>query len=159
MSKLEMPAFDPEDAPARIGNGYPAPFDAIARDRVKRRLGDHGGLVNFGVNLVTLPPGQASSQRHWHSMQDEFVFVVSGMLTLVTDAGEQALGPGMCACFPKNRPDGHCLVNKSHQPATYLEVGDRTPGDVSTYSDIDMKAVSTPTGHAFVHKDGTPYES
>ncbi|WP_292879376.1 cupin domain-containing protein [Nisaea sp.] len=157
MSKLTGPAFDPMDVKPRIGSGYPEEFQKGCETREKRRLGDHGGLVNFGVNLTTLPPGQGSAIRHWHTMQDEFVFVVSGELTLVTDAGEQILTSGMCAAFPKNIPDGHCLVNRSDAPASYLEIGDRTPGDVGHYPDVDLVADGKTGSYVFTRKDGTPY--
>lgn len=157
MTKPRPPAFDPMDVPPRIGNSYPAPFDEGSKEREKRRLGDFGGLTNFGVNLTILPPGQGSALRHWHTMQDEFVFVVSGELTLITDAGEQILPAGMCAAFPKNRADGHCLVNRSDAPASYLEVGDRTPGDEVDYPGADLRVGWVDGGPQFQKKDGTAY--
>ena len=157
MTKPMSPAFDPAEVPAHFGSGYPKDFQALCDAREKRKLGDFGGLVNFGVNLVTLPPNQGSAQRHWHTMQDEFVYVVSGELTLVTDAGEQLLTPGMCAAFPKNRADGHCLVNRSDAPSTYLEVGDRTAGDEVDYPEIDLMAKDDGGDYVFTKKDGTPY--
>lgn len=140
---------------ARKGSMYPAPFGEMAKDRLKRGLGDAGGLTDFGVNLTELPPGAWSSQRHWHTAEDEFVFIISGELTLVTDDGEEVLRAGDCAAFPKNVANGHCLINKSGAIATYLEVGTRAPQtDACVYPDIDMHLERT---KGFTHKDGTPY--
>jgi uncharacterized cupin superfamily protein len=148
-----MPKIDIEKAALRIGSAYPEPFRQAARNRKKRKLGDAGGLTQFGVNLVRLPPGEWSSQRHWHSQEDEFVYVIEGEATLITDAGEQILRAGECAAFPKNAPDGHHLINKGTADVVYLEVGSRIEEDVVEYPDIDMRGL--PSG--FVHKDGTPY--
>src|SRR5215468_9767016 len=134
----QPPALDPATLAPRAGSDYPAPFRALVAARERRALGDALGLTNFGVNLMRLPPGCASSQRHWHSRQDEFVFVVAGEVVLITDAGEQRLSAGMAAGFPKGRADGHHLVNRSTADALLLEVGDRTEGDEVDYSDIDM---------------------
>jgi uncharacterized cupin superfamily protein len=149
-----MPKIDIESVFRRTGSAYPKPFDAIAKDRVRQRLGDAGGLSQFGVNLLTLPPGSASSQRHWHSAEDEFVFVVSGEVTLITDRGEETLRAGDCAAFAKNVADGHMLINKSSRTVVCLEVGGRVADDVCTYSDIDMIIDKT---KGYTHKDGTPY--
>ncbi|HTK79946.1 MAG TPA: cupin domain-containing protein [Rhizomicrobium sp.] len=150
-----MPKIDLKSVPERRGSGYPAPFHEIAEGRVRRRLGDAGGLTQFGVNLLQLPPGAASSQRHWHSGEDEFVYVVSGEMILVTDKGEERLRAGDCAAFPKGVADGHQLVNKSDAVAVCLEVGTRSEDDVCTYSDIDMM-IDSKVGR-YVHRDGTPY--
>lgn len=140
-----MAKIDRAAAPRVQGSGYPPPHDAPCRDRVRQRLGMAGGLTQFGVNLLTLPPGVWSSQRHWHSHEDEFLMVVSGEVVLVTDDGEEILRPGDCAAFPAGRADGHHLINRSHQPATVLEVGtSHDDVDVCTYSDIDM--IATPQG-------------
>ncbi len=157
MSKVKSPALDPAALTPRVGNSYPAPYHAEAAKREKRILGDALGLTNFGVNLTALPPGTASAQRHWHSKQDEFVFIVSGELTLVTDAGEQVLSAGMVAGFPAGKRDGHMLVNRSQEEAVYLEVGDRTALDEVDYPDIDMLVRSVDGEEKYVHKDGTPY--
>lgn len=157
MSKPKPPALDPATLPVRRGTGYPAPFDAISPTREKRVLGDALGLKNFGVNLVRLPPGEGSSQRHWHSHEDEFVYIVEGELTLITDEGEQVLGPGMVAGFPAGAPNGHHLVNKSDRDGVYLEVGDRIEADEGAYPDIDMLYRIVDGRHIFTHKDGTPY--
>ena len=150
MSKIDLTAV-----PVRNGSGYPAPFDIPCAFRTRRRLGDAGGLRDFGVNLMTLPSGGWSNQRHWHSDEDEFVYVLEGELTLVEDDGETLLRPGEYAAFPKGTGNGHHLKNQSSGIAVYLEVGSRKPSDLTTCSDIDM--MSANTDGRFVHKDGTPY--
>ena len=154
--EIKPPALDPESLTPRVGSGYPAPFDASCAQREKRVLGDALGLKNFGVNLTTLLPGAWSAQRHWHAGEDEFVFVVAGEVTLVTDAGEQILGPGMAAGFPAGVEDGHHLVNRSDRPAVYLEVGDRLAHDAVVYPDIDLLARKGPEGYAFTNRKGEP---
>lgn len=150
-----MPKIDIAPVPARKGSGYPRPFDQPCATRTRQRLGDAGGLADFGVNLMTLPPGAWSSQRHWHSHEDEFVYVLEGELTLVEDEGRTLLRAGECAAFPKGTRNGHHLVNHSTAVATYLEVGSRHPDDLTTCSDIDLKSANS--DGRFVHKDGTPY--
>jgi len=150
-----MPKIDVTAVPAHQGSGYPAPFDAPCATRRRQRLGDAGGLRDFGVNLMTLAPGGWSSQRHWHSDEDEFVHVLEGEVILVEDGGESVLRAGDCAAFPKGSGNGHHIVNRSSATAVYLEVGSRNPNDLTTYSDIDM--MSSNADGQFVHKDGTPY--
>jgi uncharacterized cupin superfamily protein len=150
-----MPKIDIDQVPERKGSGYPSPFAARASGRVKQALGDAGGLTDFGVNLTRLPPGAWSSQRHWHTEEDEFVCVLSGELVLVTDAGEQPLRAGEFAAFPKNHPDGHHLVNRGTRVAVYLEVGSRHAGDRCHYPDIDLHWDSA--SGTYTRKDGTPY--
>ncbi len=150
-----MPRIDIAAVPERKGTGYPAPFDAPCAQRVRQRLGNAGGLRDFGVNLTRLPPGGWSSQRHWHSDEDEFVYVLEGELTLVEDGGETLLRAGDCAAFPKGSGDGHHMINRSAATAVYLEVGSRSPADVTTCSDVDI--VSTAADGRFTHKDGSPY--
>jgi uncharacterized cupin superfamily protein len=150
-----MPRIDIAAVPKRIGQPYPPPFDAPCAERVRQRLGSAGGLTDFGVNLMRLPPGNWSAQRHWHSHEDEFVFVLEGELILVEDGGETVLRAGDCAAFAKNSGNGHHLINRSDKDAVYLEVGSRSPIDVVTCSDIDMMSPST--DGRFLHKDGTPY--
>ena len=118
-----MPKIDIRSVPERKGSGYPAPFHLKAGDRVRQALGDAGGLNDFGINLLRLPSGAWSSQRHWHNAEDEFVYVLSGEVTLVADEGEQVLRAGDCAAFPKNQANGHHLINKSTGPVVVLEVG------------------------------------
>lgn len=151
-----MPKIDVSAVAARVGVGYPAPFAADCAGRMRRRLADAGGLRDFGVNLTTLPPGKWSSQRHWHSHEDEFVYVLEGELILVEDGGETLLRAGDCAAFPKGTGDGHHLRNASRSTAVYLEVGSRHADDLTTCSDVDM--MSSNRDGRFVHKDGRPYE-
>ncbi len=148
-----MPKLDLSTIPARSGSNYPAPFAEHVAGRVKQALGIAGGLEDFGVNLTQLPPGGWSSQRHWHSEEDEFVYVISGELTLITDAGEQLLQAGDCAAFPKNSPDGHHLINRGREMAICLDIGSRSPRDVCIYPDIDLRA----DRDDYAHKDGRPY--
>jgi uncharacterized cupin superfamily protein len=122
-----MPKIDLDSVPARKGSGYPAEFKAPCATRVRRRLGDAGGPQDFGVNLMTLPPGGWSSQRHWHSHEDEFVYVLEGELVLVEDDGETLLRAGECAAFPKGTGNGRYLQNRGSSTAVYLEVGSRHP--------------------------------
>ena len=150
-----MPKIDTAAAPQRKGSGYPPPFDAPCAERVRQRLGNAGGLIDFGVNLMHLPPGNWSSQRHWHSHEDEFVIVLEGELTLAEEGGETHLRAGDCAAFPKGSGNGHHLINRSGMMAVYLEVGARNPADLTTCSDIDM--MSANLDGRFVHKDGAPY--
>jgi uncharacterized cupin superfamily protein len=152
------PALVALDVPAQTGTNYPPPFAQRVAGRARRRLGDAFGLTNFGVNLVTLPPGAQSSVRHSHTVQDEFVYVIAGELVLVHDGGEQTLRAGMCAGFPA-RGTAHHFLNRSAADATYLEVGDRLPGDAGVYPDDDLAAVHNGTAWEFRHKDGTPYAS
>ena len=149
-----MPKIDVAAVPRRKGSNYPPPFDAPCAERTRQRLGDAGGLRDFGVNLMTLPPGGWSSQRHWHSHEDELVYVLEGEVTLVEDGGETVLRAGECAAFPKGAGDGHHLINRSSMMAVYLEVGSRDPQDVTMYSEIDM--MSPNTDGRYVRKDGTP---
>ena len=123
--------------------------------RTKQALCHAGGLTQFGVNLVELQPGAASSQRHWHSHEDEFVMVVSGELVLVTNEGETLMRAGDCAAFPAGRPNGHHLINSSWGPGVFLCVGSRVKGDSATYPDIDLRYDGD--SDTFLHKDGTPY--
>ena len=154
---LRAPALDPATVEPRIGSDYPIRFRALVASRERRRLGDALGLTNFGVNLMRLPPGCASSQRHWHSRQDEFVYVVAGEVALVTDGGEQRLTAGMAAGFPAGKADGHHLVNRGTRDALLLEVGDRTAGDEVDYSDIDMTVRWVDGEERYLRKDGEPY--
>lgn len=151
-----MPRIDPVAATLRKGSGYPSPFDEPCRDRLRLGLGDAGGLTQFGVNRLTLPPGVWSSQRHWHSHEDEFVWVLSGEVVLITDAGETILKAGDCAAFPAGASDGHQMINRGAVDAVVLEVGTRDPDrDRTIYPDIDM--VFEPGEEHFRRKDGAPY--
>ena len=157
MTETNPPAIEARSVPPRRGSGYPHPFSVPCAGRRKHALGDAFGLTQYGVNVVTLPPGTWSSQRHWHSGEDEFVYIIEGRPMLVTDAGRTPLAPGMCAGFPAGEANGHHLVNESDAPATYLEVGTRRADDDVDYPDIDMRIRGRGTGGGFVHKDGTPY--
>lgn len=155
MRLLELPAVDPATVAERRGSGYPEPFRSRMGDRVKRRLGDACGLTCFGVNLVTLGPGGQSALRHYHTREDEFVYVLEGEVVLITNAGEQTLRAGDCAGYPGGKLDGHHFVNRSAAPARYLEVGNRDPDDRAFYPDDDL--AFTDDGERYVHKDGSPY--
>lgn len=144
-------------APRTRPSNYPEPFASMMAGRIKRPLGDLFGLSNFGVNLTTLPPGAVSALRHAHSRQDEFVYVLSGTPTLVTDAGDTLLQPGMCAGFKAGTGEAHMLKNLGDEPVVYLEVGDRSAGDEVSYPDDDIAAQLVGGKWHFVHKDGTPY--
>lgn len=155
---LRPPALDPATVPPRTGSGYPTEaLRAPLEGRSSRALGDALGLANFGVRLTTLAPGAWSSQRHWHTRQDEFVYVLEGEVTLITNDGEQVLGPGMCAGFVAGVPDGHQLVNRTDRPALFLEVGDRLPGDAGAYSSADLAAHPGKPAYTFTRRDGSAY--
>lgn len=149
--------IDLQTAPTRQGTTYPPPFDGPCRNRMRWRLGDAARLTQFGVNLLRLPPGAWSSQRHWHSAEDEFIYVLEGRVVLVTDRGEEMLSAGDCAGFPAGEADGHHLVNPGPAETVLLEIGSRARGrDSVSYPDIDL---ALPPGSAnYVHKDGRPYK-
>ena len=139
-------------------SNYPPEIAARFAGRRKQPLGDLFGLANFGVNRVELAPGASSALRHAHTRQDEFVYVLAGRPTLITNDGARELAPGWCAGFRAGSGDAHQLVNRGREPAIYLEIGDRTPGDAASYPDDDIVAVLDPQGRwQFTHKDGTPY--
>ena len=150
-----MPKIDVSAVPVRVGTGYPPVFNDVCAGRTRKKLGDAGGLEAFGVNLMTLPPGKWSSQRHWHSHEDEFVYVLEGELTLVENEGETILRPGDCAAFPRGTGNGHHLRNHGSTVAVYLEVGSRHPDDTTACSDIDL--MSSNRDGRFVHRNGAPY--
>ncbi len=141
------------------GSGYPPPFDEPCAERARRRLGDLFELTDFGVNIVELAPGAWSAQRHWHSHEDEFVYVLSGTPSLINDEGETVLSAGMCAGFKAEDSNGHHIVNNSKEPATYLEIGSRKAEDDGHYPDIDLEILKRAKGGVFTRKDGTPYPS
>jgi len=148
--------FNPSDVESISGASYPGALKDICEERYKQRLGNHVGLTNFGVNLVTLKPRSGSALRHWHTKQDEFIYIVSGTATLVTDAGETTIGPGQCAGFAAGESNGHMLANNTDEDVVYLEVGDRTAGDTVNYSDVDLVGEFTGSGYAFTRKNGDP---
>lgn len=138
---------------------YPEPFASLVAGRQKRKLGDHFGLTNFGINMTRLAPGAASSIPHHHSRQDEFLYILEGTPTLRWGDAEYLLQPGACVGFQAGEGRPHQLLNKSEAWVVYLEVGDRTPGDEVTYPDHDLAASSAPEGGwRFTRKDGTPYQ-
>jgi uncharacterized cupin superfamily protein len=151
-----VPKIDIDKAPTGHGTGYPEEFAAPCKPRRRWRLGDAVGLDQFGVNLLRLPAGAWSSQRHWHSAEDEFVWVVEGEVVLVEEDGETVLVAGDCAGFKAGVPNGHRIENRSDREAVLLEVGSRRPTeDACDYPDIDM---ILPTGaDRYFHRDGTPY--
>jgi uncharacterized cupin superfamily protein len=154
---MQRAVFAQAAAPRAKASSYPADFAARVGGRLKRPLGDLFALKNFGVNLTTLAPGAASALFHRHSRQDEFIYVLEGELILITEEGEQQLTPGMCFGFPAGGT-AHHLINRSATDASYLEIGDRSPGDAVSYPKDDLEAVLGPERTwIFTHKDGTPY--
>jgi uncharacterized cupin superfamily protein len=154
---LKKPALDPGSVAALSRSGYPEPYRARVLPRDRRRLGDALGLTRLGINQTVLLPGKESSMRHWHTHEDEFVYVLSGEVVLRCGAGEQLLRAGMCAGFPAGSQDGHQLINRSDAPAVYLEVSNRDPADSAQYSDPDVDLIWNPP-HApgkFTRRDGT----
>ena len=152
-----MPKLDLDSIQHRSGTGYPPPHDQHFAGRSRQRLGDAGGLTDFGVNLLELAPGNWSSQRHWHSTEDEFVWVLEGEVVLIDDDGEHILRPGDCAAFAKDDANGHHIINRSDTPAQLLEVGARKPEqDICRYPDIDLQ-IGPGRDAGYTHKDGTPY--
>lgn len=155
---LKPPALDPNTLPPRVSSGYPEPFRSRVLPREKRALGDPLGLTKIGIHLTTLLPGKESSMRHFHTREDEFVFVVEGQVVLRSDEGEQVLHAGMCAGFPAGSTNGHQMLNRSDQPARYLEISNRDPEDRAEYPDVDLAYRKEADGRAlFTHKDGKPY--
>lgn len=152
-----MKKIDSSQVPAVIGTLYPPPLSAPCLARERRKLGDVAELTQFGVNLLRLPPGSWSSQRHWHSGSDEFIYVLAGEVTLVTDAGEELLRPGDAAGFKAGDADGHCLRNLSDQPAEVLEIGSRVAGDAVDYPGLDMLSPADGKPAFYTRRDGTPY--
>lgn len=156
MKSIATP-INPLAVDANTGCGYPEPFRARVQPRARRALGDAAGLTKFGVNYTTLGPGAASAMRHWHTLEDELVFVLSGELVLVTNAGERPLRAGECAGFPAGHADGHQLVNRGTTPAVYLEIGNRDAADAVHYPDVDLEWNAPGAPGQYSHKDGRPY--
>jgi uncharacterized cupin superfamily protein len=158
MTRLKLPALDPATVPEVRRSSYPEPYRSRMGDRAKRRLGDACRITKFGVNLVTLAPGGQSALRHWHTLEDEFVYILSGEVVLISQEGEQILKAGMCAGYPAGTRDAHHFINRSNAPAQYLEIGNRIDGDNAFYPDDDLMWVETESGMVAAHKDGTRYE-
>ena len=154
---LKLPALDPGAVEDVRCSGYPEPFKSRMGDRAKKRLGDACGLTKLGVNLVTLGPGGQSALRHWHTLEDEFVYVLEGEVTLITQGKEQTLTAGMCAGYAAGKRDAHHFSNRSQRPAKYLEIGNRIEGDNGFYPDDDLMWVETEEGTVAAHKDGRRY--
>ena len=158
MTKPTLPAFDPKDLPESNATSYPDKFKAMNSRRWNRRLGNHVGLTNFGVNLVRIEPGGQSSARHAHTKQDEFIWVLEGEIVLETNEGRQTLSPGMCAGFTAGCGNAHRLVNETKDSVMFLVVGDRTPFDEVTYPDVDLHGKADADGRfVFTKKDGSPH--
>jgi len=159
MSESTVPkratVIDPASVEIRRGSSYPPEFAVLTAGRAKQALGNVAGLTGFGVNLVRLAPGAWSSVRHWHTHEDEFVYILEGEAVLVTDAGEQVLRAGMCAGYPAGTRDGHHMINRSDRPARYLEVGSRLEVDMPAYPDDDL--AWSAEQEQYTHKDGSAY--
>jgi len=153
-----MPKIDISKISVDTRTGYPSPFDRVVVGRERRRLGNAAGLDQFGVNMTTLKPGAASSLRHWHEKEDEFVYVLEGEIVLVEDDGEMVLRPGDAAGFKANCRNGHHLINRSNRDAVYLEVGTRSKYESVDYPDVDLKVVRDDAGMRYTHKNGEPYK-
>ncbi|MCV2882901.1 cupin domain-containing protein [Actibacterium sp. XHP0104] len=153
-----MGVIDMDRVPVKTGSIYPAPYGEQMAGRSSLRLGQAGGLTQFGANLVILQPGARSSLRHWHENEDEFVMVTQGECTLVMDAGETVMRAGDCAAFPAGVADGHCFVNNTDAEARFLVVGSKAPHEVAWYSDIDMKVEVADGTAVFTRKDGSPLD-
>ena len=153
-----MPVIDQTKCPVKTGSIYPEPYASMMQGRSSLRLGDAGGLTQFGANLVMLDPGALSSLRHWHLNEDEFVWVVEGECTLVQDAGETVMRPGDCAAFPAGSTDGDHFVNRTGRPAKFLVVGSKAKREVATYSDVDLKVEMEGGKARFTYKDGSDFK-
>lgn len=152
-----MPKIDIDKVPTDTATGYPPPYNKVVEGRSRKRLARFAGLTQFGVNVCTLKPGAASSQRHWHENEDEFVYVLSGEVVLCEDGGETVLKPGDAAAWKAGIANGHCIVNRSSRDAVFIEVGTRAQTERAHYSDIDMKAERDERGFRYMHKNGEPY--
>ena len=152
MSRLDLSTIQ-----ERTGSAYPTVFTAAVEGRTSKRVGDAGGLTQFGVNIVTLQPGAASSHRHWHENEDEFAYVLEGEMVLIENEGETIVRPGDCIAWPANVANGHCLVNRSQAVARFLVVGTKAKTERAHYPDIDLAFISDADGRRFTRKSGEPY--
>jgi uncharacterized cupin superfamily protein len=155
---VTKPALDPNSVEADNSSGYPQPYRGRVLPRYRRHIGDALGMRHIGVNYTRLPPGRESSMRHWHTHEDEFVYVLEGEVVLVSGAGEQLLRAGMCAGFPAGAEDGHQLINRSGADAVYLEVSNRNDADTVYYTDPEVDLVYSPplARGRFTRRNGTP---
>ncbi len=153
-----MPVINLKDVPLKTGSIYPEPYASQMAGRRSLRLGQAGGLTQFGANLVILEPGARSSLRHWHRNEDEFVMVTKGECTLVQDAGETVMQPGDCAAFPAGDPDGHCFVNNTDADVQFLVIGSKARDEVVTYSDVDLRLERAGGEATFTRKDASPLD-
>jgi len=151
-----MSKLNPRDAPVKTGSIYPEPFNSQMKGRSSLRLGDLGGLTQFGANLVILEAGAKSSLRHWHEQEDEFIMVTQGTCTLIDNNGETELTLGECAAFPANTPNAHHLINNTDQEARFLVIGTRSQSEVAHYPDHDMKVTVANGGFEFTKENGDP---
>lgn len=156
---VKKPALNPQDLGGLSRSIYPEPYRSRVLPREVRRLGDALGLTRIGVNLVHVLPGKESSMRHWHTHEDEFLYMLEGELMLRTEGGEQLLRAGMCAGFAAASEDGHHCINRSEQPAVYLVVSNRDPQDTAYYSDpeVDLVWSPAPARGRMTRRDGTPW--
>ena len=152
-----MPKVDVAKVPVKSGSFYPAPFQAEHKERHKQALGDAVGLTQFGVNITRIAPGAASSLRHYHEQEDEFIYMLEGELVLIENDGEVVLTAGDCAGFKANSGNAHRLINRSTKDAVYFEVGTRSPHDRVHYPDVDLLLERDKTGRRYLHKSGEPY--
>ncbi|HVX99935.1 MAG TPA: cupin domain-containing protein [Pseudorhodoplanes sp.] len=152
-----MPKIDVSAIPPDTSTGYPPPFDKAVQGRSRKRLARAAGLAQFGVNICTLKPGAASSQRHWHEQEDELVYVLDGEVVLCEDGGETALRAGDAAAWKAGVANGHCLVNRSSRDAVFMEIGARAANERAHYSDIDMMVAREGTSVRYMRRNGEPY--
>jgi uncharacterized cupin superfamily protein len=146
--------IDIANAPISTGSRYPEPFAAPCQNKIRHRLAVAAGLKHIGINLLELEPGAWSSQRHWHTQAEEFVYVLEGEVVLVTEGNEEILHAGDCAGFLPGDADGHHLQNRSGAPTRVLEIGSAgLKDDEAFYPDVDLRA----TASGYFHKDGSPY--
>jgi len=152
-----MPKIDIDSVKIVASTGYPEPFRKVVEGRSRKRLGNAAGLTQFGVNLTTLKPGAASSLRHWHAAEDEFVYMLAGEVVLCEDGGEVVLRPGDAAGFKAGVANGHHLVNRSDRDAVFMEVGTRAVNERAEYPDVDLRFEQDENGVRFLHKSGELY--
>src|SRR5262245_49500642 len=156
-SAFNMPKIDIDKIPIDTSTGYPPPFNKAVEGRSRKRLARAGGLTQLGVNVCTLKPGAASSQRHWHEGEDELVYVLEGEVVLREDGGDIVLKPGDAAAWKAGVANGHCLINRSDRDAVFIEVGTRASSERAHYSDIDMVVVRDEKGARYTRKNGEPF--